>query len=147
MGVDIHRRPSLNSIYFIYAKVTNTVTATPALKPDGLVTWTDTNEHVLTVTSPLPLAQQCWSVALLGPVTVAEIPVVVGLLKPQGLVNTVAVTDSVLSLSSLSLMFSIIPVIVAFAGITTALLENWDVDEDVPKPTHPPSLTDWSVPK
>ena len=72
----------------------------------------------------------------------AEIPVVVGLLKPQGLVNTVAVTDSVLSFSSLSLMFSIIPVIVAFAGITTALLENWDVDEDVPKPTHPPLLTD-----
>lgn len=69
---------------------------------------------------------------MFGPLTVADIPVLVGEAKPQGLVNTVAVTVCP-CVSVLVLIFNVIPVMTAFAGITTLFLGNWD--EEVPSPT------------
>ena len=78
---------------------------------------------------------------MLGPLTVAEIPVLVGAAKPQGLVNTVAVTVCP-CVSVLVRIFSVIPVMTALAGITTLFLGNWD--EDVPRPTQSLLPMDWS---
>ena len=69
-------------------------------------------------------AAQQWGVSeLFGPLTVAEIPVFVGEAKPQGLVNTVAVTVCPW-VSVLVRIFKVIPVMTAPAGITTLFLGN-----------------------
>lgn len=53
---------------------------------------TDSSEHAETFAVPVAAAQQ-WGVSeLFAPLTMAEIPVLVGDAKPQGLVNTAAVT-------------------------------------------------------
>ena len=77
---------------------------------------------------------------------VAVIPVPTGAVKPHGLVKISAVTFAPAGIV-LSLMFNIRPTIVTSAGSVTVLVVNREGDEDVPNPTHPPSLTNWSVAK
>ena len=81
---------------------------------------------------------------MFAPLTMAEIPVLVGDAKPQGLVNTAAVTVWP-CVRVLVRIFNVIPVMTALAGITTLFLANWE--EDVPKPTQSLLPMDWSEAK
>jgi hypothetical protein len=72
---------------------------------------------------------------------VADIPVVVGSVNPQGLVKMVAVTVSPAGIV-LSLIFKTKPTMVAFTGSVIVLVTNKGSDEEVPNPTQPPSLID-----
>lgn len=120
------------------------VTAAPlgsAPTPWLVVSCTDTSVPRVTATLPVPVAVQLGSSSLLGPKTVAEIPVLTGSANPQGLVKMVAVTVAP-SNRVLSRMFSTRPTMVALNGSTTVLLVNCDCEEEVPRPIHPPSLTD-----
>ncbi|HBR08400.1 MAG TPA: hypothetical protein DD735_05820 [Clostridiales bacterium] len=74
---------------------------------------------------------------MFGPETVAEIPVLTGVVNAQGLVKMVAVANESAG-RVLSRMFNIKPTIVAFAGSVIVLLENCGRDEEVPRPIHPP---------
>jgi hypothetical protein len=123
-----------------YGMVKKTVTATPSFSaPVPVVICTDRSDPSRTDALPTPAAKQLGVVAELGPVIVADIPVLVGAVNPQGLVNTVAVT--VLPAANvLSLIFIINPTMVAFADIVTVLGVN--CVEDTPRPTHPLGLTD-----
>jgi hypothetical protein len=101
----------------------------------------DRSDPSVTAAIPVPDAKQLGAPALLGPVTVTDIPVLVGAAKPQGLVKIVAVTVS-LAANTLFRTLRRIPTMVASADIVTVLLVNCETDEEVPRPTHPPSLTD-----
>lgn len=119
------------------------VTATPLLSaptPAPVVICTDKRDPCVTVTLPVAIPTQLGVVSSLGPVMVADIPVLVGSSNPHGLVKMVAVT--VESGIVLSLIFNTRLVIIAFCGTTTVLVANNGSDEEVPSPIHPPSLTD-----
>jgi len=124
--------------------VKKTVTAAPWLNaptPWLVTICTDRSDPCATATFPKPVARQLGAVELLGPVITADIPVLVGFVKPQGLVKIVAVTD-VLTGIVLFLIFNTKPTIIAFTGITIVLVVNAGAGEEVPRPIHPPSLTD-----
>jgi hypothetical protein len=87
------------------------------------------------------VARQLGFSAVLGPRTVAVTPVVVGAVKPQGLVNMVAVTDESAGIV-LSLIFNTKPTIVTSTGSVIVLVTNKGPDDEVPNPTQPPSPTD-----
>ena len=69
-----------------------------------------------------------------------------GAVKPHGLVKISAVTFVSAGIV-LSLIFNIRPTILTSNGSVTVLSVNREGDEDVPNPTHPPSLTNWLVAK
>ncbi len=72
---------------------------------------------------------------------VAVNAVAVGSVKPQGLVNTVAVTGTPAGIV-LSLIFRTKPTMVVSKGSVIVLVTNKGSDEEVPNPTQPPSLID-----
>jgi hypothetical protein len=104
-----------------------------------VVICTDRRDPSVTAALPTPAAKQLGAPALFGPVTVADMPVLVGVANPQGLVNTVAVAVWP-AVNVLSLILRINPTMVASAGITSVLGLN--CVEDVPRPTQPLGLTD-----
>jgi hypothetical protein len=106
-----------------------------------VVICTDKSDPCTTETLPDPVAKQWGLPEVFGPVTIAVIPVVVGVANPHGLVKIVAVTVSPAD-SALSLMLNTKPTIVAFTGRVMVLLVNCEADEEVPRPTHPPLLMD-----
>lgn len=120
------------------------MTAAPlasAPTPVLVVSCTDKSVPSVMATLPEPIAVQLGSSSLLGPKTVAKIPVLTGSANPQGLVKMVAVTVAPAD-RVLSRMFSTRPTMVALIGSTTVLLVNCDSEEEVPRPIHPRSLTD-----
>ena len=74
---------------FYYGVVIRIVTAAPlfnAPTPELVVICTDKREHWVTAALPAAVVQQFGDSSRLGPVIVADMPVEVGSVNPQGLV-------------------------------------------------------------